>query len=93
MAAPYRPGRDDTRFGRLARELHAETSAYLAALAHSPDLIRSAELNEQLEGCWSVWFEATGGTIRWLGSPAGGGRLLEAASADELVAKIEEEDT
>jgi hypothetical protein len=93
MPAPYQPGRDDTKFGRLARELHAETAAYLAAAAHHPDLARSAELNEQLAGKWAVWFEATGPRIRWLGRSHRTGALLAAPSPEELVAKIEEEDT
>ena len=61
----YRPGRDDTRFGRLARELHAETSAYLAAITHMPDIELSADLNELLTGRWAVWFEATGPSTLW----------------------------
>jgi hypothetical protein len=90
----YRPGRDDTRFGRLARELHAETSAYLAALGHLPDIEMSADLNERLAGRWAVWFEATTGSPTvWKGRPTAGGALLTADSSDELLALIEEADT
>jgi hypothetical protein len=90
----YSPGRDDTRFGKLARELHAETSAYLAALGHLPDLEASADLNDRLKGRWAVWFEAvTGSPTVWKGRPASGGALLTADSSAELLALIEEADT
>jgi hypothetical protein len=90
MPGHYHPGRDDTRFGRLARELHTETAAYLAACAHAPDLELSAELNDLLTGRWAVWFEATGGVTLWKARPASGGRLLTAGSSTELLALIEE---
>jgi hypothetical protein len=90
---PYSPGRDDTKFGRLARELHAETSAYLAALGHLPDIEMSADLNNRLAGRWAVWFEATGPSTVWKARPASGGPLLTADSSDELLARIEEADT
>jgi hypothetical protein len=90
---PYSPGRDDTKFGKLARELHAETSAYLAAITHMPDIELSADLNDRLAGRWAVWFEATGSTTLWKGRRTSGGPMLTADSSDELLAKIEEEDT
>jgi hypothetical protein len=90
---PYSPGRDDTKFGKLARELHAETSAYLAAIGHLPDIEASADLNDRLAGRWAVWFEATGSSILWKGRPASGGALLTADSSAELLALIEEADT
>jgi hypothetical protein len=91
--APYKPGRDDTRFGRLARELHAETAAYLAACAHLPDLELSADLNELLRGRWAVWFEATtGSSTLWRARRTSGGRLLTADSSTGLLAAIEEEE-
>ena len=93
MAAPYRPGRDDTRFGRLARELHAQTSAFLAATAHLPDLEQSADLNELLRGRWAVWFEATGSTTLWKARRTSGGPVVTADSSTGLLAQIEEEDT
>jgi hypothetical protein len=88
----YRPGRDDTRFGRLARELHAETSAYLAAISHLPDIEMSADLNELLTGRWAVWFEATGSSTLWKARRTSGGPVLTADSSTELLAQIQQED-
>ena len=92
--ATYRPGRDDTRFGKLARELHAETAAFLAATAHHGDLCQSAELNERLAGRWSAWFCArSGAPTLWLARPVGGGEpLLTAPSSGELLALIDKQE-
>jgi hypothetical protein len=88
----YRPGRDDTRWAKLARDLHQE--AIQAALgAYDGELNRSAELNTAYAGRWHIWFVALAGSVEWLARPAGNGEpLLSAWSADELVAKIEEAD-
>jgi hypothetical protein len=90
MDRGYRPGRDDTRWDKLARDLHSE--AIQAALgAYDAELRRSAELNDQLAGRWHVWFVSVSGSVEWLARPAGNGEpLLSAATADLLVAKIDE---
>jgi hypothetical protein len=93
MPGHYHPGRDDTKFGRLARELHAETAAYLAACAHAPDLELSAELNDLMAGRWAVWFEATGPSTLWKARRTSGGPILTADSSTGLLALIEEADT
>jgi hypothetical protein len=94
MPGHYHPGRDDTSFGRLARELHAETAAYLAACAHAPDLDQSAGLNELLTGKWAVWFEATTGSPTvWKARRTSGGPIVTASSSTALLALVEEADT
>jgi hypothetical protein len=86
--AGYRPGRDDTRWSKLERELAAAQRAD----PFEPYLARAAELNDQLAGRWHVWFVAQGtSTVEWLARPVGNGDpLLSAATADLLVAQIEE---
>ena len=90
MDRGYRPGRDDTRWSKLARDLHQE--AIQAALgAYDGELRRSAELNTALAGRWHVWFVSLSGVVEWLARPAGGGDpLLSAETADQLVGLIEQ---
>ncbi|HEV3291462.1 MAG TPA: hypothetical protein VG123_20985 [Streptosporangiaceae bacterium] len=84
----YRPGRDDTRFGKLEREL----AANWALEAFEPQLAASADLNERYAGRWHCWFVAQGtDTVEWLARPAGQGEpLLSAPTAAELAVMIDE---
>ena len=88
MSGPgYQPGRDDTRWGKVGRELAAEW----ALVAFAAELGASADLNGRFAGRWHVWFEAEGSdAVQWLARPLAGGSRLSAATADELAAKIEE---
>jgi hypothetical protein len=82
----YHPGRDDTRWGKLARELGAARTL----ADYEVHVARSAAMNRELAGCWHVWFVALGGAVEWLARPAGQGEpLLSAWTADELAALIE----
>jgi hypothetical protein len=96
VAAGYRPGRDDTRWAKLERDLAAERRAADAAdwalATFEPQLAASAELNERYAGRWHCWFVAQGtDTVEWLARPAGQGEpLLSAPTAAELAVMIDE---
>jgi hypothetical protein len=85
----YRPGRDDTRWGKVQRELRAEWA--LVTFEH--ELGESMRLNERYGGRWHVWFVAQGtDTVEWLARPAGQGEpLLTAPTAEQLVALIDQQ--
>jgi hypothetical protein len=91
----YRPGRDDTRWSKLERDLAAERRqsppltddqagrelvADWALITFEPELEASADLNERYAGRWHVWFVAQGtDTVEWLARPAGQGEPLLSA--------------
>jgi hypothetical protein len=83
----YRPGRDDTRWSRLGREMAADW----ALLAFEAELAASADLNDRFAGRWHCWVVVLSGAVEWLARPAGNGEpLLSAATADLLAVRIEE---
>ena len=81
-------GRDDTRWGKVQRELAAEW----AMVTYEAELAASADLNARYTGRWHIWFEAGADTLLWVARPmAGGEPRLSAPTAEGLAELIDQQ--